>query len=443
MTEQNDFFKEKKATLDLLNQLIGDISVSLKVADGQQLVSLTPLSDFVNNDCPDEAISQAFNRLVAVSKSEEAPTWVSWIYRIPQNLLFPSDGPELRRSILVSALDRAHYLDELCAQRNLAFPVTPLLQAWLHRPRRVEAAPPNKRHIVPTKLAMAREGDRSNKRFAKFTPAAHVVQQPDGGQLVLPGFERPDYPRVALPLELWRIGGGKETSPGRGVPWALRLFMGAILFSPLDQRHGLYPLDIPVALRDLLSWLYPTSNRPGSSRWWPQLIRAVEDLEAHTARIPYRREDTGTLALLRVVAIAEIPATPADLDGPVIFRVDLPPGSENGPRVSTNLLAWAARDAAAFRLLLNLSYHWYNPGRTLRPLGKRADGRGQFWSASRNSDDYDRLTDEGLISYAFPEAARKDRRGLLRDTREALKRLAAAGEVEIIEGHVLPPGRRG
>ena len=25
---------------------------------------------------------------------------------------------------------------------------------------------------------------------------------------------------------------------------------------------------------------------------------------------------------------------------------------------------------------------------------------------------YDRLTDEGLISYAFPEAARKDRRGL-------------------------------
>ena len=443
MTEQNDFFKEKKATLDLLNQLIGEISVSLKVAEDQQLVSLSPLQHFVDNDCPDDAISEAFNRLVAVSKSEEAPTWVSWIYRIPQNFLSPSDGTEPRRWILVSTLDRAHYLDELCAQRNLAFPVTPLLQAWLHRPRRVEAAPPNKRQIIPTKLAMAREGDRSNQRFAKFAPAAHVVQQPDGGQLVMPGFERPDYPRVALPLELWRIGGGKETSPGRGVPWALRLLMGAVLFSPLDQRHGRYPLDIPVALRDLLVWLYPTSNRPGSSRWWPQLMRAVEDLEAHTARIPYRREDTGTLALLRVVAVAEIPATPADLDGPVIFRVDLPPGSENGPQVSPNLLAWGARDAAAFRLLLNLAYHWYNPGRTVRPLGKRADGRGRFWSASRNPNDYDRLTDEELISYAFPEAARKDRRGLLRDTREALKRLAASGEVEIIEGHILPPGRRG
>ena len=449
MTEQDEAVHENvttKAAVNLLNQVIGEISVSLKLAEDQQLVSLKPLSDFVENECPDEAISEAFNRLVAAAKSEEeevAPSWLSWIYGIPQNVLFPSDGIDTRRWILEWTLSRAHEIDELCAQRNLDFPVTPLLQAWLHRPRRVEAAPPEKRHIIPTKLAMVREGDRSNKRFAKFTPAAHVVQQPDGGQLVLPGFERADYPRVALPLELWRIGGGKETSPGRGVPWALRMFMAAVLFAPLDQRHGHYPLDIPVALRDLLVWLYPASNRPGPSRWWPQLNRAVEALEAQTARIPYRREDTGTLALRRVVSVAEIPGTPADLDGPVIFRVDLPPGSENGPQVSPNLLAWGARDAAAFRLLLNLAYYWHNPGRTLRPFGKRADGRGQFWSASRNPNDYGRLTDEELVAYAFPEAARKDRRGLLRDTREALKRLSAAGEVEIIEGHVLPPGSRG
>ena len=437
-------YKRVAAQVDLLNEVIGGISAQLKVGEDLKLVSLQPISDFILNDCPDAAISEAFDRLIAVAKPEEEITpLLSWIYGIPQNVLFPSDNVSGRREILDRALSRALEIDELCAQRNLDFPVTPLLRAWVHRPRRVEAAPPEKRHIIPTKLAMVREGDRSTNRFAKFAPAAHVVQQPDGGQLVMPGFERADYPRIALPLELWRIGGGRETSPGRGVPWALRMFIAAVLFAPVDQRHGHYPLDIPVALRDLLAWLYPASNRPGPSRWWPQLNRAVEALEAPTARIPYQREDTGTLALRRVVSVAEIPGTPADLDGPVIFRVDLPLGSENGPQVSPNLLAWGARDAAAFRLLLNLAYSWHNPGRTLRPFGKRADGRGQLWSASRNPDDYDRLTDEELVTYAFPEATRKDRRGLLRDTRQALKRLSAAGEVKIIEGRVLPPGRGG
>ena len=438
MTEQSNNVSQARA---LMNGIIAEIS---PLKEDQQLESLQPLSEFVENACPDEAISEAFKRLLAAAKPEGAvvPTWLSWIYGIPEHVLLPSDVIDTRRWILEWALSRAHEIDELCALRNLDFPMTPLLHAWLHRPRRVEAAPPEKRHITPTGLAMVREGDRTSKRFSKFSPAAHVILQPDGRQLVLPGFERPGYPRIALPLELWRIGGGKETSPGRGVPWALRMFMAAVLFAPLDQRHGLYPLDIPVALRDLLAWLYPASNRPGPSRWWPQLIRAVEALESQTARIPYRREDTGTLALRRVVSVAEVPGTPADLDGPIIFRVDLPPGSDHGPQVSPNLLAWGARDAAAFRLLLNLAYHWHNPGRTLRPFGKRADGRGHFWSASRNVSDYDPLSDEDLIYYTFPAAARKDRRGLLRDTRETLKRLAAAGEVTIVDGHVLPPSRR-
>lgn len=430
----------------LMNQVISELSVSAGVPEDTPPTQLVTWRDFINHDCPDEAISEAFSRLLAVAKPggrESDPNQFSWLYYTPPNVLLPTSNTDPRRWTLAWALDYAPEIDEICAQRKLDFPFAPLLRAWLHRPRRVEAAPPEKRRIIPAKLAMAREGDRSNNRFAKFAPAAHVVQQQDGKQLAMPGFERADYPRIALPLELWRIGGGKETSPGRGAPWALRIFIAAVLSAPPDQRHGYHPLDIPIALRDLLAWLYPASNRPGPSRWWPQLLRAVEDLEAQNARLPYRREDTGTLALRRVVSVPEYPGTPADLDGPVIFRVDLPPGSENGPQVSPNLLAWGARDAAAFRLLLNLAYYWHNPGRTLRPLGKRADGQGPFWNTSRNPDDYDRLTDEELIAYTFPEAARKDRRGLLRDTRAALKRLSVAGEVEIIKERILPPASSG
>ena len=256
-------------TVDLLNQVIGEISASLELAEDPQLLSLESLSEFIDNDCPGEVICEAYNRLIVVAnpEGESVPKWLSWIYGVRPNGLIPSHVMDARRWILNWSLHRTIEIDELCAQRNLDFLLAPLLRAWLHRPRRIEAAPQGKQRIVPAKLAMARDGERLNKRFAKFAPAVHVIQQADGGQLVLSGFERPDYPRVALPLELWRIGGGNGTSPGRGAPWALRMFIAAVLSSPRDQMHGFYPLDIPITLRDLLDRLYPTSNRPGPSRW--------------------------------------------------------------------------------------------------------------------------------------------------------------------------------
>ena len=60
----------------------------------------------------------------------------------------------------------------------------------------------------------------------------------------------------------------------------------------------------------------------------------------------------------------------------MVIRIDLPTGSRNGPMLPRDWLGWAAKDAPAARLLINLAAHWHNPGRSIRPAGARADGGG-------------------------------------------------------------------
>ena len=56
------------------------------------------------------------------------------------------------------------------------------------------------------------------------------------------------------------------------------------------------------------------------------------------------------------------------LDDPVRIVVDLPPGSGVGPVASKNLAQYGVKSASLYRGLLNLAYHWFEPGRTRRPV---------------------------------------------------------------------------
>ena len=420
---EEDIARQTKAA-----NLLNDLAVSIDAHAPR--FALADLTSFVQESvCPD-ATEEGYARLRKLAEALGPDSWLGWFLGVQPPIT-------MQGMILVWSLNYAPQIHPLCATEKLPFPFTPLVRAWLdHQPRLVEPSPAHKRNVMPAKLAMARE---ESPRTGKFAPAAHIVVQPTGGQLVMPGFERATYPDIALPLELWRIGGGEETSPGRGVPWSLRMFVAAILCIPLEERHGRHPLTMQVSLKELVKWLYPNSNPPGKQTWWKRFLEAVAALHNHTARIPYRRGDTGTLGARQVVSVPEYPASPDDMAGPVIFQVWLPPGSERGPQVSSRLMTWGARDAAGFRLLLNLAYRWHNPGRTLRPAGPRADGRGDFWITSRNPNDYDKLTDDDLMAYAFPCTARKNKRNIRADTRNTLKRLVEAGEIGYAEGRYVPP----
>ena len=340
------------------------------------------------------------------------------------------------QSLVPQIMDAMTQLDTIAQEfhTSIKHPLAPLIAGWVptYRP-----APEEKRRMLPGRLAMANGDDMRVPKL--YSPRAYIAPRSDGQMDILPGFGDVKRPKIALPLELWRMGNGPEVTPGRGAPWSLRMFVGALLAAPVAARQGFGPVDISMTLRDLIKWLYPNSDRKGASQWWPQFRRAVEELESQGNRIPIYRADTGTWQAVRVVSVSEHPLAPSELDGPVVFRVDLPRGSEAGPKVSPRLLAWGAENATAFRLLLNLAYYWHKPGQSLRKVGKRLDGQGAFWLPSSNPKYYDLLSDDDLIAYAFPISATKNRRVLKQRMNKALSTLAIKGELRIIEDKILPP----
>ena len=312
-------------------------------------------------------------------------------------------------------------------------PLASLIAGYWNRPVTVEPAPKDKRRIFPGPVV---HGGAEDRRVPKlYTPAHHT--DPDNPQRALPGFEHDQGPRIALPLEIWRIGEGREVSPGRGLPVAQRLFIGALITTKQVDRHGMNSLDMHMPLRDVKELLYPNS-RPNNTQFWQTFLRAVEDLE-RMPRIPIYRPETNTTGLRRVLYVPEIPSSPTELDGHVIIRIDLPPGSRNGPMLPRDWLAWAAKDAPAARLLINLAAHWHKPGQSIRPAGARADGLGRMWLGSDNPDDFGQVSDDDLVTWAFPTAAMKNQRETLSRARQTLAELERAGAV-VIEGRkILPP----
>ena len=93
---------------------------------------------------------------------------------------------------------------------------------------------------------------------------------------------------------------------------------------------------------------------------------------------------------------------------------------------------------------MNLSYLWYEPGRTHYPL---ATGYGRRWVASYDPEQHEPVTDADLIGlcYPQPEVSRNRHRRLERSL-ETLQHLEDAGEVVIVpvgtsgrERRILPP----
>ena len=311
-------------------------------------------------------------------------------------------------------------------------PVGVLIRAWLNRP--VEGSRNNRPdRILPAKLGQVPPSDRRAGRL--FSPAAHVL--PDS-QLVMPGFGHSEPLAPALPLALYDLGAGAD-APGPAAPLALRLFVEAVLSANGNDRNLDRPVALSVPLRDLLDALYPNPNRrPRPNEYWPRLMEAMKVLDSFDARIPWYDPETRKGGNRRVVSVGDIPRGPDALDDLVRLVVDLPPGSHVGPQVSPNLRLWGMKSAAAYRLLLNLTYRWFEPGRTHMPMGK---GKHKHWLQVNDPDRYPKIPDAELVRLAFPTSAQKQRRNLLPKAQKALTQLADGQELRIIEGRVLPPAR--
>ena len=417
--------------LDGLNTSFPDTTATKKadgvLAQGRgERPTTQELTEWVNGaDCPSDAIGSVCDRLTTLLGYDIQPPLVI------------IDAMIVASEVAVSIGDLwDEYRSAIDAGEDMRWPLAPLVNGWQQRPRPVEPSRRTTERVIPARLAMAHTSGPRNARLL-FSPAAHTSYGPDGEQLVMPGFAKPDTPSPALPLALYDLGAGPTSSPGKGAPLALRMFVESVLSVPMDERERGRPVAMSVSLRDFLGWLYPTRT-PSPKEYWPRLMAAIEALDSWDARVPLYDPQTKRSELRRVVSVGGIPRGPGALDESVRIIVDLPPGSGNGPQVSDKLRLWGVKSAPAYRLLINLSYQWHNPGVTKIPVGK---GKTRHWVQVDDPDRYTIISDTELVALTFPTTSSKSEGRKPGEAWGYVRQLEKAGELRIVQGKILPPVR--
>ena len=192
-----------------------------------------------------------------------------------------------------------------------------------------------------------------------------------GGQLPL--LPAPEGPRVPL-LELADVRGGPIMARGRGAPLDLRLFVGAVLWTPHHARATRGRLAVTV--RELRDFLYPHGWK--RARDWPAIQGAL--LKARDFMIPgifpsERGNVHGWLPFRLAGGIGD----GAELDDVVLIDVELPPESAHGPVIDrAELAGLGVHSAPRFRAYIAAhSVAWF-PGKTRIPHPRNQ--RLKLWS---------------------------------------------------------------
>lgn len=250
---------------------------------------------------------------------------------------------------------------------RLVHPVAALMEAWLLRPEPIH--PDNRQTaIIPAILA------NTPARYNDDTGALFDLSEFEGTQANLPGLSPQTSVLVpVLPFLLWDHN--IPASRGRGAPYALRLWIEAVLSLPPGQTYR--QQEFRILWGEMVDrTLGGRDNRKNISRLW-QALHTVHNLRLAWGEPGAR---TGRAA----VQVPDIPQTPTEYGATVRFVVELPPGAGNGPLVYKPFLRKIARwSAPAYRAELTLAYLWdqhgTRKGRYIQPtiprLARDAAGR--------------------------------------------------------------------
>ena len=418
----------------LANAAIADCASAVAKADQKDPTPAAPeLPELVewlqNGHCPPDALDEANTRLDSLLGGDAKWQWDiagQW-----HSLFADFEDKNGRRRPVALLLVLGKWEDAVTARSRPKHPLAPLLRAWWStRPYMVTPTTRTTGRIIPARIAQANPA--SDSRAGRlFSFAAH---SPDG-QMILPGFATETI-GPALPLVLYDLGSG-PSSRSRAAPLAMRMFVESLLAVPQQDRGTGRPVAYEVSLRQFLAWFWPDRD-PTPSEYWEALMAASDALDQ--CRVPLIDPDTQMGQLRRIVSIGGIPRGARALDDAVRIVVDLPRDSQNGPQLPDSIRSWGNRSAPAYRALINLAFHWYNPGRSHFPVGKRRrDGR-KFWAQSSDPERYPILSEQQMIELCYPTSAnRSNRRVLTKRAHQTIEMLNDAGELRIVDGQILPP----
>ena len=313
---------------------------------------------------------------------------------------------------------------------RILHPLAPIVDAWQQRSSEPVNAVDKSNLIMPRSAAHV-EPTSSGYYLARFGSAVH--REPNGQLLI--GFATEGERGPTLPANVWTMGLAAAEKRGAVVPLALRIWVAAILHTPLRARHGRFPVELQnLTLRKFLAWVYTSKASPKPIRYWAPLMAAREVI--NSTELPF--EWRGNLWSRPVVTLAT-PLTRPALDDPWPVTVHLPPGDGTGPAINfARLQYWSVRNAACYRALINLAYRWHIEGKRLMP----ANG-GNHWLQIRDPNRYDCITDADAEAICYPPsigAKRRDQR--IADAHTALEELVKAGDAVAVDGRLLPPRRR-
>lgn len=317
------------------------------------------------------------------------------------------DQPDVETGIWLYAADWVLFaFEEWGVGQGLKHPIAPLLRAWLDRPTAI-APSTNRRGIIPNQMQGA--------RALGYLPGFPPDDEPQLGlqeMAMLPEFEVPDSFIVPTAMVFtYRAGGGQAQTRGRGAPLSKRIFYDVLTALPQDSRRGQGKWRLEFTLRDLRDWLYPSvEGRPTSFKMGRHLERIRAALwEVGNMRIERTLHGNTVPSLWLPIAVRAMPVS--DLDSPVVFDIELPPGSSGGALIDRqSMRRYGLVSAPQHSASLGLAYFWdrygtFNGRRILatRPRiarnqnGLAVDKEGNAILDRRNGQPISGYTDRRLV----------------------------------------------
>ena len=180
------------------------------------------------------------------------------------------------------------------------------------------------------------------------------------GQLDLPGLGPVVGTCPSWLLWMYDRAGGDSLAQGRGAPWPMRFFIGALLHLPILRRDGEWHT-IRIPTQDAIAWIHPHgwANR---RRDWDRFPAALEAMRERLAYVPV--PGIGSVAMMFPSVIPRVLTDPF-----VEFTIRIPTRAARGASIEwPRLCDYGTQSAALYRAYLSVAAYLDRSARSGNPI---------------------------------------------------------------------------